>query len=118
MESMNQGYEAWLKQCEITYEPDAHYNVYGRRLPLREYQDIVGQQWSEYESIILGPMYNMFIEGDWLAMRYSLLFTNKETGEKSEQMTMEFVHFKDNPQPIGARVIEGWVGIVEPATRA
>jgi hypothetical protein len=106
-----------LKQCEITYEPDAHYNVYGRRLPLKEYQDAVRQQYAICD-IKLGEMYNILADNDWLALRYSLVFTNKDTGEQSEEMTMEFVHFKDNPQPIGARVIEGWVGIVEPATRA
>ena len=117
MESMNRGYEAWLKQCDITYEPDAHYNVFGRRIPLREYQDAVRQEYS-VRDIKLGEMYNMLIDNDWLSMRYSLLFTNKETGEESQEMTMEFVHFKDNPQPIGARVIEGWVGVVESTPRA
>ena len=117
MESMNRGYEAWLKQCAITYEPDAHYNVFGRRIPLREYQDAVRQQYS-VRDIKLGEMYNMLTDNDWLAMRYSLLFTNKETGEESQEMYMEFVHFKDNPQPIGARVIEGWVGVVESTPRA
>lgn len=29
-------------------------------------------------------------------------------GEKSLQHTMEFVRFKENPDPVGARVIEGW----------
>ena len=50
----------------------------------------------------------MLIVNDWAAIRYKVHTTNKQTGEKIEQMTMEFVHFKDNPDPIGARVIEGW----------
>ncbi|SCP99451.1 hypothetical protein [Anaerobium acetethylicum] len=35
-------------------------------------------------------------------------YYEQKTGEKIEQMTMEFVNFKDNPEPIGARVVEGW----------
>ena len=47
-------------------------------------------------------------EGEWAAIRYVVYVTNKQTGEKIKQETMEFVHFKDNPEPVGARVIEGW----------
>ena len=46
-------------------------------------------------------------ENDWCAIRYAVTITNKQTGEKINQMTMEFVHFKDNPEPAGARDIEG-----------
>jgi len=44
---------------------------------------------------------------DWCAIYYVVYVTDKSTGEKFTQNTMEFVHFKDNPSPIGARVIEG-----------
>jgi hypothetical protein len=40
---------------------------------------------------------------------------DKRTGEKIEQQTIEFVHFKDNPEPIGARVIVGWGPLGHPA---
>lgn len=33
---------------------------------------------------------------------------NLQTGEEVLQHTMEFVNFKNNPDPIGVRVIEGW----------
>ena len=56
----------------------------------------------------LGDFYNMLVEDDWCAIRYNVVVTNKQTGERFEQMTMEFVKFKDNPEPIGARVIEGF----------
>lgn len=56
----------------------------------------------------LGDFDNMLIQDDWAAIRYTVFITNLDTGEKIEQKTMEFVHFKDNGGDIGARVIEGW----------
>ena len=56
----------------------------------------------------LGEFKNMLLVNDWCGIRYVVHVTNKKTGEKFTQNTMEFVHFKDNPDPIGARVIEGW----------
>ena len=103
----NSGYEGWLKWCKILYEPDCHYNVYGKRLTLKEYQDLMGQFFSAYD-IRLGDLDNVLIEGDWGSIRYAVYVTKKQTGEQYELKTMEFVHFKNNPQPIGARVIEGW----------
>ena len=103
----NHGYEAWLKWCDELYEPDAHYNVYGKRLTLQEYKDMMGQLFSVFD-IELGEFHNMIPDGDWIAIRYDVYIVNKKTGEKIPQKTMEFVHFKDNPAPIGARVIEGW----------
>ena len=50
----------------------------------------------------------MLVQDDWCAIRYKVFITEKRTGEKFEQMAMEFVNFKDNPEPIGARVVEGW----------
>ena len=103
----NQGYEAWLKWCDTLYEPDAHYNVNGERLTLQEYKDLMGKFFAAFD-IELGEFNNMLVEGDWTGIRYVVYITNKKTGERIEQKTMEFVHFKDNPQPLGARVIEGW----------
>ncbi|OOM79318.1 hypothetical protein CLPUN_16880 [Clostridium puniceum] len=103
----NNGYEAWLEWCNTLYEPDAHYNVYGKRLTLQQYKDMMGEFFSVFE-VQLGDFYNMLVQDDWCAIRYSVQITNKKTGKKIEQMTMEFVNFKDNPEPIGARVIEGW----------
>lgn len=50
----------------------------------------------------------MLVIDDWAAIRYEVKITNKLTGETIDQMTMEFVNFKDNQDPVGARVIEGW----------
>ena len=103
----NQGYEKWLEWCDTLYEPDAHYNVYGKRLTLQQYKDMMGQFFSVFD-IELGDFHNMIADGDWIAIRYDVNIINKESGERIEQKTMEFVNFKDNPAPIGARVIEGW----------
>lgn len=103
----NEGYDAWLEWCDTLYEPDAHYNVYGKRLTLQEYKDMMGQLFGKFD-IELGEFDNVIVEDDWAAIRYTVFITNLQTGEKIEQKTMEFVNFKDNPAPIGARVIEGW----------
>lgn len=103
----NGGYEVWLEWCHTLYEPDAHYNVYGQRLTLEEYKGMMGKFFAAFD-VDLGDFHNMLVQDDWCAIRYSVHITNKETGEKIEQETMEFVHFKDNPDPVGARVIEGW----------
>lgn len=103
----NGGYDGWLEWCNTLYEPDAHYNVYGQRWTLQQYKDAMGKLFETYD-MELGNFYNMLIQDDWCAIRYSVHITNKKTGEKIEQMTMEFVHFKDNPDSVGARVIEGW----------
>ena len=103
----NNGYEAWLKWCDTLYEPDAHYNVYSNRLTLQQYKDMMGQLFSAYD-IELGEFHNIIVEDDWGAIRYTVYITEKATGKKIEQKTMEFVHFKGNPDPVGARVIEGW----------
>ena len=103
----NGGYDGWLEWCNTLYEPDAHYNVYGQRWTLQEYKDAMGKLFSVFD-MELGEFENMIIKEDWCAIRYSVYITNKNTGERIKQQTMEFVHFKDNPEPIGARVIEGW----------
>ncbi len=103
----NGGYEGWLKWCNTLYEPGSHYNVYGMRWTLQQYKEAMGQFFKGFD-IELGNFHNIMAEGDWAAIRYEVFVTNKKTGEKIKQETMEFVHFKDNPEPIGARVIEGW----------
>jgi hypothetical protein len=103
----NKGYQAWLEWCDTLYEPDAHYNVYGKRLTLQQYKDMMGQLFKVFD-IELGSFHNMLVVDDWCAIRYSVFVTNKKTGEKSELNTMEFVSFKNNLAPIGVRVIEGW----------
>lgn len=103
----NGGYDGWLEWCHTLYESDAHYNVYGQRWDLQEYKDAMGRLFEVFD-MELGEFENMIIKEDWAAIRYSVIITNKKTGEKIKQQTMEFVHFKENPEPIGARVIEGW----------
>ncbi len=103
----NGGYDAWLEWCNTLYEPDAHYNVYGQRWTLQQYEGAMKKLFEVYD-MELGEFYNMLVVDDWCAIRYKVHITNKKTGETMEQMTMEFVHFKDNPDPTGARVIEGW----------
>ena len=41
-------------------------------------------------------------------VRYAFRLRLADTGEEILQNTMEFVKFKMNPEPIGARVVEGW----------
>ncbi len=103
----NGGYDGWLEWCNTLYEPDAHYNVYGQRWTLQQYKDAMGKLFEVFD-MELGEFQNMLIINDWCAIRYNVIITNKKTGEKIQQQTMEFVHFKENPEPIGARVIEGW----------
>lgn len=107
----NGGYECWLKWCDTLYEPDAHYNIPvkgpQKRLTLQEYKDMMKVFMTHFD-VQLGEFHNMIIKDDWCAIRYVVYVTNKHTNEKFTQNTMEFVHFKENPEPIGARVIEGW----------
>ncbi|MBN1950249.1 MAG: nuclear transport factor 2 family protein [Bacteroidales bacterium] len=103
----NSGYESWLEWCNTLYEPDSYYNVAGQRLTLQEYKDLMGKLFQVFD-IELGKFHNMIAKDDWISIRYDVTIINKHTGERTEQQTMEFVNFKDNPEPIGARVIEGW----------
>lgn len=68
---------------------------------------MMGQLFQAFD-IELGDFYNVLIQDGWCAIRYKVFITNKQTVEKIEQMTMEFVNFKVNPEPIGARVVEGF----------
>lgn len=109
----NGGYDQWLEWCNTLYEPDAHYNVYGKRLSLEEYKQMMGEFFEKYD-IRMGEFFNMLVEDDWCGIRYRTYILDKATGKEFEQMSFEFVHFKDNPQPIGARVIEGWATSTNP----
>ena len=107
----NGGYDTWIEWCNTLYEPDAYYNVQlngaQQRLTLQEYKDLMGKLF-EHFTLELGEFKNMIIQDDWCAIRYVVYVTNLDTGERFTQNTMEFVKFKDNPDPIGARVVEGW----------
>jgi len=103
----NLGYAAWLEWCNTLYEPDAHYNVYGQRLTLEQYKAMMGQFFAAFD-IKLGTLDNIIVENDWVGIRYTVYITSKQTGVTSELKTMEIVNFKKNPEPIGARVVEGW----------
>lgn len=43
-----------------------------------------------------------------MPIRYTVKIKNLHTGEEILQHTMEFVNFKNNSDPIGVRVVEGW----------
>ena len=91
--------------------PDAHYNVPcngpQKRFTLQEYKDMMGMLFQHFD-MELGEFKNMIIKDDWCAIRYIVYIINKDTGERFTQNTMEFVKFKENPDPIGVRVVEGW----------
>jgi hypothetical protein len=110
-QNWNKGYETWLKWCDTLYEPDAHYNIQlggpQKRITLQQYKDCCKNFMDHYD-LNLGAFDNMIVVDDWCAIRYVVYVTNKATGEKFTQHTMEFVKFKDNGGEIGARVIEGW----------
>ncbi len=103
----NGGYDGWLEWCNTLYEPDAHYNVGTEHWTLQEYKDAMGELFKNF-TMELGDFDNMIIKDDWCAIRYTTKVKNLHTGEEILQHAMEFVHFKDNPEPIGVRVIEGW----------
>ena len=103
----NGGYDGWLEWCNTLYEPDAHYNVYGRRLTLAEYKGMMGQLFQHF-TMELGAFENMIIRDNWCAIRYTVKIKNLDTNEEILQNTMEFVQFKDNGGDIGVRVVEGW----------
>lgn len=103
----NGGYDGWLEWCNTLYEPDAYYNVYGKRLTLEQYKGMMGQLFQHY-TMELGQFDNMIIRDNWCAIRYTVKIKSLDTGEEILQNTMEFVKFKENPEPVGVRVVEGW----------
>lgn len=109
----NGGYDNWLEWCKTLYEPDAHYNVYGQRLDMAGYQKLMGDFFKNYD-IRMGEFHNMIIKDDWCAIRYRTYIWDKKKEQEFEQESFEFVHFKENPAPIGVRVIEGWATSTNP----
>jgi hypothetical protein len=107
----NGGYDGWLEWCNTLYEPDAYYNIPGPRgqvrLTLQQYKDAMGELFKHF-TMDLGNFENMIIKDDWCAIRYTVKIRNLDTGDEILQNTMEFVKFKENPEPIGVRVVEGW----------
>jgi hypothetical protein len=101
----NGGYENWLVWCNELYDDASMYNVYGHRLTLKQYQDMMGDLFKK-QDILLGRFHNMLIVDDWAAIRYDVEVINLETKEKMTQQTMEFVRFKETPA--GVKVDEGW----------
>lgn len=90
--------------------------MYGHRLTLQQYKDMMGQLFQHY-TMELGDFQNMLIQDDWAAIRYTVKVKNLDTGEEILQNTMEFVNFKENPEPTGVRVVEGWALSDSPLVR-
>lgn len=107
----NGGYDGWLEWCNTLYEPDAFYNIPFKgkqaRFTLQQYKDMMGQLFQHF-TMELGDFDNMIIKDNWCAIRYTVKIKNLHTGEETVQHTMEFVKFKENPEPVGVRVVEGW----------
>ncbi len=109
----NKGYEPWVEWCKDLYEPDCRYNILAPEpLTLEQYQKSMKVFTDAFE-IVLQPIDNLLIEGDWGAIRYDMKLTGKKggqfygidvTGKKATLRTMEFVQYKYNPEPIGPRV--------------
>ena len=68
---------------------------------------MMGQLFQHY-TMELGQFDNMIIRDNWCAIRYTVKIKNLHTGEEILQNTMEFVMFRENPDPVGVRVVEGW----------
>lgn len=109
----NGGYECWLEWCNTLYDDQSIYNVYGKRLSLQEYKDLMGKFFQNFD-IELGEFHNMIIEDDWCAIRYDVHSIDKKTGERTTQESMEFVKFKQLPAPYGVKVVEGWATSTKP----
>jgi hypothetical protein len=107
----NGGYEGWLEWCNTLYEKDAYYNVPLKgtqaRLTLEHYKQMMGELFKHF-TMELGDFDNMIIKDNWCAIRYTVKIKNIESGKEYIQHTMEFVKFKENSEPIGVRVVEGW----------
>ena len=108
----NMGYEAWEHWCEVLYHADSIYNVHGVRLTLEEYQKSMDASLKSMD-IQMGNFNNMILSGDWMAIRYDIINTNRKTGEASKGTTMEFAKFGDYGA-LGAKVDEGWGGVKGP----
>jgi len=109
----NGGYESWLEWCNTLYDDQSMYNVYGKRLTLQEYKEMMGVFLAKYD-IQLGKFHNMIIQDEWCAIRYDVVHIDKQTGEKTSLESMEFVKFKLLPEPLGVKVVEGWATSTSP----
>ena len=107
----NGGYECWLEWCNTLYDDQSIYNVYGHRLTLKQYQDMMGDLFKK-QDIELGQFHNMIIQGEWCAIRYDVHTIDKATGKRNTQESMEFVKFKKTPT--GVKVDEGWATSTAP----
>ncbi len=52
----------------------------------------------------LSQFESMIIHNNWCAIRYTVKIKNLDTGEEVLQNTVEFVTFKENPEPVGVRL--------------
>lgn len=105
----NMGYEAWEHWGEALYHEDSIYNVNGVRLTLAEYQQAMNVSLKNM-NIQMGNFNNMILSGDWMAIRYDIINTDRDTGEVRYGTTMEFARFGDYGE-LGAKVDEGWGGV-------
>jgi len=110
----NGGYDCWLEWCNTLYDDESIYNVYGHRLTLKQYQDMMGELF-EKQDIFLGKFHNMIIQNDWCAIRYDVETVDKENGKRETQESMEFVRFKETPT--GVKVLEGWATSTKPLSK-
>lgn len=53
-----------------------------------------------------GAFENMIIKADWAEICYTVKVNGMDSREEILQQRIEFVKFKDNPNPIGVRVTE------------
>ncbi len=108
----NMGYDTWEHWGEVLYHKDSIYNVHGVRLTLAEYQKSMDASLKSID-IQMGNFNNMILSGDWMAIRYDIVNTNRKTGVVSNGTTMEFAKFGDYGA-LGAKVDEGWGGVKGP----
>ena len=97
----NGGYEGWLEWCNTLYEPDAHYNVYGHRLTLQQYKDMMGKLFAHY-TMELGDFDNMIIKEDWAAIRYTVKVKNLDTGRRLYSTPWNLCTLRTIPIPLAS----------------
>lgn len=107
----NRGTAAWVKWGSILYTPESLYNVHGVHLTLKEYQTTSALSF-KVSQMQMGNFNNMLVCGDWCAIFYDILSTDRRTGTKKPGTVMEFVNFKNYGKDLGTRVVEGWAGTV------
>ena len=105
----NMGYAAWEHWGEVLYHDDSIYNVHGVRLTLQEYQKSMNLSLKAAD-IRMGNFQNMILCGDWMAIRYDTVTTDRRTGRETPGSVMEFARFRDFGEK-GAKVDEGWGGV-------